>query len=167
MHYIDAFNHFFPKALWDRIQKLDGAGKDIGRRMQGIPCIYDLETRFRVMDEFADYRQIISLGMPPLEAMGGPELSTEFARIGNDGQAELVRNHPDRFAGFVAALPMNAPEAAAREAERASPNSAPTACRSTPTSTARRSTRSVSSRSLRWPRSTTSRCCCIPRAIPR
>lgn len=119
MYYIDAFNHFFPRELWDRIQKLDGAGKDIGRRMQGVPCIYDLETRFRVMDEFSDYRQIISLGMPPLEAMGGPELATEFARIANDGQAELVEKYPERFAGFVAALPMNAPEAAVREAERA------------------------------------------------
>ncbi|MCA1407620.1 amidohydrolase [Ensifer sp. IC3342] len=119
MHYIDAFNHFFPKALWQRIQQLDGAGKDIGRRMQGIPCIYDLESRFRVMDEFKDYTQILSLGMPPLEAMGGPELSTEFAKLGNDGLAEIVEKHPDRFAGFVAALPMNAPEAAVREAERA------------------------------------------------
>ena len=119
MYYIDAFNHFFPKELWDRIQKLDGAGKDIGRRMQGVPCIYDLETRFRVMDEFSDYRQIISLGMPPLEAMGGPELATEFARIANNGQAELVEKYPERFAGFVAALPMNAPDAAVREAERA------------------------------------------------
>ncbi|WFU51412.1 amidohydrolase family protein [Sinorhizobium terangae] len=119
MHYIDAFNHFFPKALWQRIQQLDGAGKDIGRRMQGIPCIYDLEARFRVMDEFRDYTQILSLGMPPLEAMGGPELATEFAKLGNDGLAELVEKHPERFAGFVAALPMNAPEAAVREAERA------------------------------------------------
>jgi predicted TIM-barrel fold metal-dependent hydrolase len=119
MQYIDAFNHFFPKALWERIQRLDGAGKDIGKRMQGIPCIFDLDTRFRVMDEFANYRQILSLGMPPLEAMGTGEVSTELARLGNDGLAELVRDHPDRFAGFVAALPMNAPEAAAREAERA------------------------------------------------
>ncbi|MBK5565394.1 amidohydrolase family protein [Ensifer sp. SSB1] len=119
MHYIDAFNHFFPKALWDRIQQLEGAGKDIGRRMQGVPCIHDLETRFRVIDQFRDYTQILSLGMPPLEAMGGPELATELARIGNDGLAALVNAHPDRFAGFVAALPMNAPEAAFKEAERA------------------------------------------------
>jgi aminocarboxymuconate-semialdehyde decarboxylase len=87
--------------------------------MQGVPCIHDLETRFRVIDQFRDYTQILSLGMPPLEAMGGPELATELARIGNDGLAALVNAHPDRFAGFVAALPMNAPEAAFKEAERA------------------------------------------------
>ncbi|WP_354541078.1 amidohydrolase family protein [Rhizobium sp. OAE497] len=39
--------------------------------------------------------------------------------MANDGQAELVEKYPERFAGFVAALPMNAPEAAVREAERA------------------------------------------------
>ena len=57
--------------------------------------------------------------MPPLEALGSPEETTEFARLGNDGLADLVARHPDRFAGFLASLPMNAPEAAAREAERA------------------------------------------------
>lgn len=118
MQYIDAFNHFFPSALWQRIQALDGAGRNIGKRMQGIPCIYDLDTRFRVMDEFADYRQVTSLGMPPLDELAGPDISPELAKLANDGQAELVAKYPSRFAGYLAALPMNAPEAAARELER-------------------------------------------------
>jgi predicted TIM-barrel fold metal-dependent hydrolase len=121
MRYIDAFNHFFPKALWDRMLASEGAARDIGSRMRGIPAIYDLDERFRVMDGFSqhDYSQILSLGMPPLEALGTPEQSLELARLGNDGMAELVRDHPDRFAGFVASLPMNGPELAVREAERA------------------------------------------------
>lgn len=119
MRYIDAFNHFFPKGFWDRIQTLEGAGSGIGKRMQGVPAIYDLDTRFRVMDEFADYTQVISLGMPPIEAMGTPDVATDLARLANDGQAELVSRHPDRFVGFLASLAMNAPEEAAREAERA------------------------------------------------
>lgn len=121
MRYIDAFNHFFPKALWDRMMASEGAARDIGSRMRGIPAIYDLDERFRVMDGFSqhDYSQILSLGMPPLEALGTPEQSLELARLGNDGMAELVRDHPERFAGFVASLPMNGPELAVREAERA------------------------------------------------
>lgn len=121
MRYVDAFCHFFPDALWQRMLKLEGAGAGIGARMRGVPCIYDLDERFRVMDLFRhhDYTQVISLGMPPLEQLGTPEVSIELARIGNDGMAELVQKHPDRFAGYVASLPMNAPEAAAREAERA------------------------------------------------
>ena len=41
-----------------------------------------------------------------------PEQATEFAKLANDGMAELVDKHPDRFAGYVGALPMNAPDAA-------------------------------------------------------
>src|SRR5205823_3921656 len=37
----------------------------------------------------------------------------------NDGMAELVANHPDRFPGFVASLPMNNPDASLREIDRA------------------------------------------------
>lgn len=120
MRYIDAFNHFFPKPLWDAMQKSEGTAKDIGSRMRGVPAIYDLDERFRVMDQFShhDYKQVISLGMPPLESLGTPAETEELARLGNDGQAELVAKHPDRFVGFLASLPMNSPNAA-DEAERA------------------------------------------------
>jgi uncharacterized protein len=50
--------------------------------------------------------------------MAGPQEAPEFARIANDGLAELCARYPERFAGYVGALPMNAPEAAAKEAER-------------------------------------------------
>jgi predicted TIM-barrel fold metal-dependent hydrolase len=121
MRYIDAFNHFFPKRLWDKMLASEGAARDIGKRMRGIPCIYDLDEHFRVMDLFKDknYTQVLSLGMPPLEALGTPEVTTEFARLGNDGMAELVAKYPERFAGYVASLPMNDPKAAVQEAERA------------------------------------------------
>ncbi|MYZ49970.1 amidohydrolase family protein [Propylenella binzhouense] len=119
MRYIDAFNHFFPEKLWTRIQSLEGAGEGIGKRMQNIPAIYDLETRFRVMDEFQDYTQVLSIGMPPIESMGEPALVVELAKLANEGLAELCAKYPDRFAGYVGALPMSDPDAAAKEAERA------------------------------------------------
>lgn len=121
MRYVDAFCHFFPDALWQRMLRLEGAAAGIGARMRGVPCIFDLDERFRVMDMFRhhDYTQVISLGMPPLEKLGTPELVTDLACIANDGQAELVCKYPERFAGFLASLPMNAPEEAAKEAERA------------------------------------------------
>ena len=118
MQYIDAFNHFFPAKLWDRMENLDGAGRNIHSRMQGIPCIFDIDERLRVMDQFENYRQVLLLGMPPLESMGSPETVTELAQLANDGLAELCAQHPDRFPGYLAALPMNAPDAAARELER-------------------------------------------------
>lgn len=120
MRYIDAFNHFFPRDVWNRMLESDGAARDIGKRMRGIPAIYDLDERLRVMDMFSDrdYTQVLSLGMPPLESLGSPEFVAELSRLANDGMAELVERHPDRFCGFLASLPMNDPEAAAREADR-------------------------------------------------
>ncbi|WP_206916127.1 amidohydrolase family protein [Alicyclobacillus suci] len=118
MRYIDVFNHFFPEKIWEKMMELDDLGYGIGKRMRGIPAIYDLDVRLKMMDEFENYTQVISLGMPPLEAVEPVELSEELARIGNDGMAELVEKYPDYFAGFLASLPMSSKNAAA-EAERA------------------------------------------------
>jgi aminocarboxymuconate-semialdehyde decarboxylase len=125
MRYVDAFNHFFPAPLWQRMLEAEGAAQGIGKRMRGVPAIYDLDERRRVVDRFRDknYVQVISLGMPPLESLGEPSASEEFARLGNYGMAELVDRHPDYFVGYLASLPMNSPNAAA-EAERAFRNGA-------------------------------------------
>jgi predicted TIM-barrel fold metal-dependent hydrolase len=92
--------------------------------MQGIPALYDVEERLRVVDSFPDYTQVICLGMPAIDRLTGPDRSAEWARIGNDGLAELVAKYPDRFVGYAASLPMNAPAAAVKEAERVLSNGA-------------------------------------------
>jgi len=118
MRHIDAFCHFFPPRLFEKMSRTAGGTKDIGKRIQGVRTIYDLDARLKMMDEFDDYAEILSLGLPPLDAMAGPDEAAEFARVANDGLAELCAKHPDRFAGYVGALPMNVPAAAVREAER-------------------------------------------------
>jgi aminocarboxymuconate-semialdehyde decarboxylase len=42
-----------------------------------------------------------------------------MARIANDGMADYVANYPDRFPAFIASMPMNNPEAAVEEIDRA------------------------------------------------
>ncbi|HET7022466.1 MAG TPA: amidohydrolase family protein [Xanthobacteraceae bacterium] len=118
MRHIDAFCHFFPRRLFEKMSHTAGGTRDIGKRMQGVPTIYDLDARLKMLDEFDDYAEILSLGLPPLDAMAPPDAAAELARIANDGLAELCAKYPQRFAGYVGALPMNAPEAAAKEAER-------------------------------------------------
>lgn len=118
MHHIDAFCHFFPKGIFALMIDSVGGSSELGARMKGVKTIHDLDARFRMMDEFGDYSQILSLGLPGIEAMAAPDRSPEFARIANDELAELVEKYPDRFAGYVGGLPMNAPDEAAREAER-------------------------------------------------
>jgi predicted TIM-barrel fold metal-dependent hydrolase len=116
---IDIFNHIFPKSYFDKMLEIAPGGKDIHKRVRNVPSIVDLKERFRMMDLFEDYVQIICLGAPPIEVFGPPPVSTDMARLANDGMAELVQKYPDRFPGFIASLPMNDPDGLLREATRA------------------------------------------------
>lgn len=118
MQHIDAFCHFFPHGIFQKLSETTGGTRDIGKRIQGVRTIYDLDARLRIMDGFENYSQVLSLGLPPIEAMVGPDRAPEFARIANDGLAELCAKYPDRFCGYVGGLPMSLPDAAAKEAER-------------------------------------------------
>jgi predicted TIM-barrel fold metal-dependent hydrolase len=115
---IDIFNHFFPKQYFDKYIKGGASGKDMGKRVSNIETIMDLDRRFKALDEFGEYVQVLSLPVPPIEVLAGPEKSPELARVANDGLAELVQKHPDRFLGFVGALPMNNPSEAEKEMDR-------------------------------------------------
>ena len=116
---LDIFNHIFPQKYYDRMLAVVPDGRDMNKRVRAIPCIVDLDERFRIMDRFADYAQVICLPQPPIESLGGPVIATELARIGNDGMAQLVAKYPDRFPAFIAGLPMSHPEELLKEAERA------------------------------------------------
>jgi aminocarboxymuconate-semialdehyde decarboxylase len=116
---IDIFNHVFPRKFFDRYINTGGVGKDMEKRVRNIATIVDLDQRFRALDEFGDYTQVITLPAPPIEVLAGPEKSPALARDANDGLAELVQKHPDRFLAFVASLPMNNPDATMKEMERA------------------------------------------------
>ncbi len=116
---LDIFNHIFPQRFYDRMLKVAPNGRDMHKRVRAIPCIVDLAQRFRIMDMFDDYAQVICLGSPPIEVFGPPPVSTELARLANDGMAELVDRHRQRFPAFIASLPMNDPMGLLKEAERA------------------------------------------------
>jgi aminocarboxymuconate-semialdehyde decarboxylase len=116
---LDIFNHIFPRRFFDRMVEVAPKAADMHQRVRAIPSIVDVDERFRIMDKFGDYQQVISLPSPPIEAFGPPPLSTELARLANDGMAELVVKYPQRFPAFVASLPMNDPQGLLAEAERA------------------------------------------------
>lgn len=119
---IDAFCHLLPAAYAERLFAIDDSpvARNIQKRVSGVPALVDMDLRFAAMDEFgSDYRQIVNTAAPPLEDLGPVDRTTELARIANDGMAELVRAHPDRFAGFCAAVSLDDVDAAIAEAERA------------------------------------------------
>jgi predicted TIM-barrel fold metal-dependent hydrolase len=114
---IDAYTHFIPDKYFAKM--LEGDHKDIGKRVREIPCIHDLDVRRKIVDMFDDYAQILSYPMPPPERMYKPEQLEDMIRLLNDGFAEIVTKHPDRFPGFVAQAALLARDGGVREAERA------------------------------------------------
>lgn len=105
--FIDIYTHIFPNAFYERMESVAPNLENIGKRMRSVTMLHDLDARFRLMDQFDDYRQIISLPNPPIEDYTEPAQGVELARIGNDTMADMVEAHPDRFPGFVAALAMH------------------------------------------------------------
>lgn len=118
MHTIDVFTHFMPPRFLEKFQAW-APDEGMFRRSMQVKPLVDLDARFRLMDEFDDYSQILSLGSPPIETFCSPDRASELAGIGNDGLDEIVSAHPDRFAGFIAAVPLNNADAAVTEAMRA------------------------------------------------
>jgi predicted TIM-barrel fold metal-dependent hydrolase len=112
--------------LPDLLNKVDPGA--ISRR--GLPLPGSPQLAFRPNQQLADTgaarladmdaagitMQVLSLSAPGADVLDGrqaPALAREF----NDRLAAIVRQHPDRYAGF-AHLPMAAPTAAADELER-------------------------------------------------
>ncbi len=116
---LDMFAHFFPRPFYEAMVRKSTKASYMERRVKAIPILLDLEQRFRVMDQFPDYQQVLSLASPAIEEAGSPEVAAELARIANDSMAGLVAKHPDRFPSFAAAVPMNNMEACAAEVDRA------------------------------------------------
>jgi predicted TIM-barrel fold metal-dependent hydrolase len=126
MEKIDAFAHVLPPRYLDRLEahlEKTMAPPQLAYYREGVfgfdPSIRDLDARRRAIDGFGEYRQVLVLGVPPLEEVGPPAVAAELARFANDEMAELVSRHPDTFAGFVAALPLNGVEESILELDRA------------------------------------------------
>lgn len=116
---IDVFPHILPRPFYDRLMQVAPSGGLMVKRVQNIPVMTDIDKRFEIMDRHEGYAQVLTLAAPPLENVSGPDLSPELAKLANDELAALVNRFPDRFPGFVASLPMNNPDAAMREIDRA------------------------------------------------
>ncbi len=115
---IDAFNHVLPEPF---LKALPGGSRYVPSK-QGSEgdrlALHDLDTRFRIMDRFDAYAQIISMAEPPVEDAADGGMARELSRIANDSMAELVAKYPDRFIAAVACLPMNDMDAALTELDR-------------------------------------------------
>jgi len=78
---------------------------------------HDLDLRLRTMDAQGVAVHALSL-MPPMVYWADGALGPRLARLVNDAMAEASRSHTDRFVA-LATLPMQEPEAAVSEVDRA------------------------------------------------
>lgn len=126
---IDVHTHFYPPAYLDAIDRFsehasisyDAQGQMRVNYAGDYNVVADahrfVEQRLRDMDEYKIDLSLMSLTTPGVH-VERPERGIELAEIVNDAYADLRRQYPDRFQ-FLATLPLQAPEAAARELERA------------------------------------------------
>lgn len=115
MTMIDMFTHILSRKYLDTLQKMVPSASPFA----AIPTLWDMDARFKIMDQYDGMKQVLTFSIPPLEAVTTPRRATELARRGNEELAEIVSKNPDRFAAGVACLPMNNLEAALPELDRA------------------------------------------------
>jgi len=126
----DLHTHYYPASFFDLIRNTPGefsfgadpTGRTIirhrGARFFGVTAaMTDPALRLADMDRVGIDVEVLSLSTPNV-FFAEPAGQAEVARIVNDAYAELIARHPTRFKGF-ASIPMDAPDAALRELDRA------------------------------------------------
>ena len=127
---LDLHTHYYPPAYFERIERSGGdfsfgtspTGQRIiryrGARFFGITApMTDVAKRLDDMDRVGIDTEVLSLSTPNVYFVEG-KAQADVARMVNDAYAELSATHPGRFLGF-ASIPMDDPDAALRELERA------------------------------------------------
>ncbi len=116
--YIDVFPHILPVKYMEALHKERGLGH-FEHLHKVIPTLFDLEYRFRIMDQFGGLMQILNIAAPPLENIDNLQKAGDLAVMANDEMAELVLKYRDRFAAAIACIPMHDMDVALKELDRA------------------------------------------------
>ncbi len=112
---IDIYSHLIPPKLKEMMFEKQKTIKEL----QTNTSLYDLDTRFRIMDRYPDLVQVLTVPGATPDDLGGPAGAVDLARRINDEMAELVYKYPYRFAGGVAVLPTSNIDATLKEIDRA------------------------------------------------
>lgn len=113
---IDIFTHILPPRYAEKYARIN---PEVKKRVEyfTVPVV-DLTVRERLMTNYPDVLQVVTMANIPLEKFA-PEHSAELAYEGNEELAELVIQRPDLFFGAVAILPMNDVDASLKEIDHA------------------------------------------------
>jgi aminocarboxymuconate-semialdehyde decarboxylase len=129
---IDLHTHILPKK-WPDLRRRYGCGGFVQLEHHGPGCArmtidgqlfrkieancWDPRTRIKETRAAGVDVQVLSTVPVMFSYWARPEHGHDLARILNDHVADVVRRHPERFAG-LGTLPMQAPDLAVRELER-------------------------------------------------
>jgi aminocarboxymuconate-semialdehyde decarboxylase len=129
---IDLHTHILPRA-WPDLRERYGCGGWVQLEHHGPGCArmlidgqlfrevqdncYDPARRLEDCDRHGVTTQVLSTVPVMFSYWARPEHTNDLARSLNDHLAEVVRQHPRRFAG-LGTLPLQDPDLAARELER-------------------------------------------------
>jgi predicted TIM-barrel fold metal-dependent hydrolase len=115
---IDAYSHISPLKYTEFIkEKYPSMYNNL---LGACVPLYDMDTRFRIMDRFPEVVQVLTIGpVPPIEYFANQRQTVELAKMANDEMAELCLKYHDRFVAAIALLPMNNINAALKETDRA------------------------------------------------
>ena len=95
------------------LQLKSGVGADWQRKLVDFT-----EYRLPDMDRNGVDMQVLSLNSPGIQVQPDPDIAVADARLANDFLADIIKQHPQRFAG-LAAIPLQDPPRAATELCRA------------------------------------------------
>ncbi len=126
---IDVHNHFYPPAFLDALREGNSALRVVDDD-DGNPVLYSpgdaniavpghrlIEYRSKVLQQERVDRQLISLTCPGT-LLETPERSARLSQLVNDEFAMIMKTRGDRFTA-LATLPLNDPDAAVAEFDRA------------------------------------------------
>lgn len=114
---IDVYTHIMPEKYLAALKKKMPSAAEF-REAQYLSNT-NVDIRIKYMDRYPDVLQVLTLSLPPVEALFKPSNAADLSRRANDELAELVAKHPDRFIAGVACLPLNDIDAALNEIDRA------------------------------------------------
>ncbi|HUL23372.1 MAG TPA: hypothetical protein VLZ10_18095, partial [Thermodesulfobacteriota bacterium] len=84
---IDIFCHVLPQKYKDALLKKARSAFYLENAQTLVP-LSDLDLRFKAMDKYPGYRQVLSIGVPPVELVLSPGEAADLSRMGNDEMAE-------------------------------------------------------------------------------
>jgi predicted TIM-barrel fold metal-dependent hydrolase len=126
---IDAHTHYMANALANALEARSEAPRifrqgdrrviqyGAGNGHDLLPSMVDIDTQLSDMEEAGIDYAILSVNVPGVDWFPASD-GVAVARDVNDELADLTRRHPDRL-GALALLPMQAPDEAAAELDRA------------------------------------------------